>query len=192
MIDFTEFFGADINNTKFPKDRRMKIIEDNNIIGMSSENIRFLINELVKKYAKTYLEVGTYQGCSLISAALYNPHVRCIGIDNFSKFNKNKHGKWTCSSSDVIQKNIEKMDLSNVEFIQGDYKTELLKLFEKEKELKIDVYLYDGLHDYQSQIDGLNIIKPYLSESCIILVDDLEFSGVKKANIEWFEKKQRF
>ena len=72
----------------FPKERRMKVIKERRVDGMSSENIRFLINELVRLFAPkgVYFEVGIYRGCSLLSAALFNPKTRCIGIDDFSQF----------------------------------------------------------------------------------------------------------
>jgi len=79
---------VDFKTDVHPKDRRMNILSKGLVKGMSTENIAFFINEIVKTIAckGVYLEVGTFNGYSLLSAALYNPSTRCIGIDNFSQF----------------------------------------------------------------------------------------------------------
>lgn len=184
MLTFDECF-KDIMNDEYPNDRRMKVISDKNINGHSSENIRFIINECVRRYAKTYLEIGVFQGCSIISAAIYNEHVECIGIDSFIGMGKN-------SSVKRVNNNLSKLNLKNVQIIQNDYQEGLLKLFLNRPDLKIDVYFYDGDHSYEHQKKGLDIIKPYLNEKCVILVDDAIWVDVNRANMDWLEENKDF
>jgi len=169
-----------------PKDRRMAVVEQLGIKGMSTENVRYVINELVKQYAKTYLEVGSYQGSTVISAALFNPDVRCIAIDNFSEFDE--HG---VNKSTLLQ-NIKNAGVSNIELYDNDYEIAIADLFEKEPDLKVDVYFYDGNHTYEHQLNGLNLIKEHLSDKCIVFVDDCNWSHVQKANLDWLSENEGF
>ena len=180
------------NNYKtdlLPKDRRMKILKDNQIKGMSSENIRFFTNEIVKKFARggIYLEVGMYRGCSLLSAALFNPTTRCIGIDNFSSSdpeNKNK---------DILKNNLHKFgNPKNIEYYLMDYKQAIENIFFREPNLKIDVYYYDGSHSYKDQLNGLRIMLPHLSEKCVVLIDDVNRKGPEQANQDFIRKNSDF
>jgi len=176
-------FKEDPNKALYPIDNKMKFLEDLGVEGMSSENIRYIINYLVKNYAKTYLEVGTYKGCSLISAK-YKNDARCIAIDNFSQFlGKNPKRDF---KSNMIKANID------IEFYEGDYRHLIPNIFKKEPNLKIDVYFYDGDHSYENQLNGLNIIKPYLADKCIIIVDDAAWPDPNKANLEWLSQNKDF
>jgi len=181
-----KYFTNNYKTILYPIDRRMDIIKTLNIKGMNTENIRFIINDLVKKYAKTYLEIGTYQGSSIISAAIFNNNVRCIAIDNFSQFDNNGVNK------SILLNNIKNAEINNIELIDKDYKIAITELFKNEPNLKIDIYFYDGNHSYENQLNGLNIIKPYLSKSCIIFIDDTNYDRVLKANQHWLTENTDF
>jgi len=181
-----ELFGEDYNNALFPIDRKLKIISDLGIDGMSTENIRYTINEFVRRYAKTYLEIGSYRGSTLISSAIYNNDVRCISIDNFSEFDQNGTNKST------LLNNIQKANVSNIELYDMDYVAGVKHIFDLEPELKIDVYFYDGNHTYDNQLNGLNILTDYMSDSCIIFVDDINCECVDTANDEWLKNNPDF
>ena len=174
-----KLFIGDPNKAKFPIDRRMKVLSDNNLEGMSSENIKLVINECVKLFAKTYLEIGTYKGNTLISAK-YNNSARCIAIDNFSEFNSNNN------NIHELYYNLKRFNCG-AEFYEGDYNKVIIDIFKNEPNLKIDVYLYDGPHDYNNQINGLNIIQPYLSDKAIMLIDDASWTNVNNANLDWLK-----
>jgi hypothetical protein len=60
--EIKKLFKEEPNKALYPIDNKMKFLESLGIVGMSSENIRYVINYLVKNYAKTYLEVGN-SGC---------------------------------------------------------------------------------------------------------------------------------
>ena len=155
----------------YPKDRRMAILKD--VHTLSTENIKFLINEIVRLYAKVYLEVGVFKGGSLLSAALFNT-ARCIGIDNFSEFkDKNNNLK-------TLETNLEKFSLLNINFYNMDYKKAIKKIFNETPSLKIDCYFYDGAHNREDSITGLEIMSPHLSEKCIIIADDTNWAGPRE------------
>jgi len=191
-------YWIDYKKNLNPNDRRMKILEDNNVRGMSTENIRFLFNEIIKRFAPNgnYLEVGIFRGCSLLSAALFNPSTRCIGIDNFSEFNYNSEG-WRPSdglnNEEEFRSNLAKFSsVENIEWYNGDYREIIKNLFEKEPKLKVNVYFYDGEHSYENQIEGLRAMLPHLSEKSIIIVDDLNWEQVEKANEDFIKENSEF
>lgn len=180
-MKISEYFEVSYKTAEFPKDRRMKVVSENNINGMSSENIRFIMNEICRLYCKDlYVEVGSWEGCSLISSALYNKKAKFIGIDNFSQFE---------GSLDKIKANIEKMKMKNVSVVEGDYQKTIPEILTPKS---IDIYFYDGNHSYQDQIKGLDIIKPYLKDKCIIFVDDSSWIEPQKANNDWLEQNKDF
>jgi hypothetical protein len=172
-----------------PKDRRMKAIEGEKVYGMNTENIRLLINEIVKRFAKNgvYLEIGTLNGSSLLSAALFNPSTRCIGIDDFSELNPEGTNEL------ILKGNLEKFgNPKNIEFYNLDYREAVKVLFSKEPHLTINVYYFDGPHKYEDQINGLNLVLPYLSERCVILVDDVTWFQVDMANKKFLKANTDF
>lgn len=183
-----------------PKNRRMKVLKDKKIDGMSSENIRYLINEVVKRSVKngTYLEVGTYRGCSLLSACLFNRSTRCIGIDDFSEFDGTKVIKnGLCidkkDNKKILKKNLQKFrNPKNIEFYEEDYEKAIKKIFSKEPKLKIDCYFYDGEHSYENQLNGLQIVLPHLKKKCIIFIDDVNFKEVEKATQDFMKMYPEF
>jgi hypothetical protein len=172
-----------------PKDRRMNILLEKGVEGMSTENIRFLFNEIVNKYAHNgvYLEVGMYRGCSLLSAALFNESTRCIGIDNFSQFDKER------KNQELLKNNLSKFNNpENIEWYNKDYKEAIKDIFSKEPDLIVDVYFYDGNHSYRDQFDGLKIMLPYLADRCIIIVDDFNWEEVENANANFIKENPFF
>ena len=174
-----------------PKDDRMKILDLYSIKGMSSHNIRYFINEFSRQYidyskGEKYLEIGTYHGCSLLSSALFNKH-DCIGVDNFSLFNSKGDNKKICKSN--IDK-VNKLYNGTVNVIDMDFRMFFKQYSNKISNIKI--YFYDGAHDYQSQLDGLELVIPMLCENCIIFVDDVNIGGVRKANDEFIRRHSDF
>jgi hypothetical protein len=65
--------------------------DDQNILsGFSGEKLVGAIQRLIRTQNESesscYLEVGVFQGLTLLSASLANPEVACYGVDNFSFF----------------------------------------------------------------------------------------------------------
>lgn len=182
-------YWADCYSDSNPKDRRMKVIEEKNVHGMNTENIRLLINEIVKRFAKkgVYLEIGTLKGSSLLSAALFNTSTRCIGIDNFSELDL--EGK----NEIILRENLEKFgNPKNIEFYNMDYRDAFKSIFLKDPNLKINVYYLDGSHKYEDEIKGFNLALPYLSKECAILIDDVTWFQVDMAKKQFLKENHDF
>jgi len=161
----------DIEHNIHPKDRRMQILADRNVEGMGTENIHYLVNELIRRHFPkgTYLEFGTYRGLSLLAASIYNKELKATGIDMFIGFKEIDPNE----TRKKVKENINKFkDITgDVQFIEADW-TQYIKTLKKKS---IDVYYYDALHDFTSTYQGLKQIIPYLKDKCIILMDDINY-----------------
>ncbi|MGA7938156.1 MAG: tetratricopeptide repeat protein, partial [Kovacikia sp.] len=98
-------------------------------------------------------------------------------VDNFSEF-------------DPAGRNLEKL-LQNLEafhleeqvlFCNQDFEAFFADLRQLQTVDRIGVYLYDGAHDYRSQLMGLLLAKPFLADRALIIVDDSNWDGVQQAN----------
>lgn len=180
-----------------PKNRRMKVIDELGIKGMSTENIRFLFNEICKQKQGFYLECGMLQGSSLISAAYMNEG-QYVGIDNFTEFDnwkpklkKGDTNKGTKSNMRLLLENIRKTKQLNILPVAGDFET-FLPVVTNIIGRPIDVYFYDAKHDEESQYRGLEMAKKYLAKDAVIIVDDLNFERVERANDRWVKDNPEF
>lgn len=114
-----------------------------------------------------YLEVGTYNGKSLIAAMLKNTLHETYACDNFSQFNDT-------SSQEILFDNLARYGLKDkVTFFNDDFKKILDGRFIKKP---IGLYLYDGAHNLESQYQGIKIAEPLLSNSALIIVDDWRYA----------------
>ncbi len=161
-----------------PSNNRIQPLIKTGLINSKRENNYFLINILAKEYLsrKTYLEIGTHRGASLISAAWRNPTTRCIGIDHFEL-----HCKPGEDIEQQLKININYYETENVEYYKMEGNKGIEYLFKKEPDLKIDMFYYDATHEYKPQLETMQKMVPYLADNCIICVDDLNIPGVLNA-----------
>ena len=134
-----------------------------------------------------YLEIGVFRGKTLLTNAVSNPHVRCVGIDNFSLFNESKTNK------EIVEKKIKELNLKNVELLDMDYEFALdnLNKFLKKDE-KVGVFFIDGPHDYRSQLIPLLKIEKYLANKSIIIIDDANYAHVRQATKDFLTINNSF
>jgi len=153
-----------------PIDRRMDIVREKlDGTAMSVENTRFLINEIVRRHATDfYVEVGVWVGHSLMSAALYNEDVTCIGIDDFSEHPDKAR----------LLRNMKHMP-NNAFLIREKFQTAIPKL--RKLVGKVDVYYYDGDHSQHATLLGLCMALPLMRDHSYILLDDLRMQSVRLA-----------
>lgn len=133
-----------------------------------------------------YVEVGVFQGLTLLSSALANPNAFFYGIDNFAFFDSKGQNKA------LIDDRIQKLKLKNISLINEDYENALENLSKYIGNKKIGVYFVDGPHDYRSQMMCLLLIKPYLADNAVILVDDSNYRHVRQANRDFLISNTEF
>lgn len=142
--------------------------------GMSGHKTRHLYNNICSLKGINYLEIGTWKGSSFISS-LYHNDINAIVIDNWKEFDGPKI---------EFLSNVEKFcSGASFKLIEADcFKIEdddILKVYDS-----IDVYLYDGAHDYDSQKKAITYYSHLLSKYSIIIIDDFRSDTPNWANVK--------
>ncbi len=128
-----------------------------------------------------YLEVGVYQGLTLLSVADMYPGVACFGVDNFSILDPEG------SNLKIVQDGIAAYQASNATLINLDFEVALKSLEKHTEGQKIAVYFVDGPHDYRSQLICLTLAVRYLHENAVILIDDANYHFVRQATHDFLD-----
>lgn len=157
--------------------------------GLSSNRVRHLLNSICSNEGMKYLEVGTYLG-STFCAAIQNNPVEAYAVDNWETQNlqpfKNLH-EISQSSLDQFRENVKKYKgNSKVRLINADCKN----LVPQDFRSKVNCVFYDGNHDYQEQLQCLEVIKNLVEDTFILVIDDANFYGVVESAEEFVRKNE--
>jgi hypothetical protein len=133
-----------------------------------------------------YLEVGVFEGLTLLSVSGANPQTACYGIDNYKA--------WVQGETNFkrFQHRKEKLQLTNAHILNEDFEDALLNLKARIGDKKIGVYFIDGPHDYRSQLTCLLFALPYLHENAVIIIDDCNYRHVRQANADFLVSHPEF
>jgi hypothetical protein len=175
-----ELHGAPIDavNTVMPgelKDRLRPLLD---IPRMSTLAVAGALNRAVATMpaGRSFVNVGVWQGFTFLSALAGNPGVRCIGVDNFSEFN---------APREAFRERFERAGGPAHSFHEMDYRD----YFERVHEGPIGVYLYDGEHSYDNQLQGLEAAERFLSEDCLLVVDDTNRAEPRQATLDFVARR---
>jgi len=146
---------------------------------MSTYAIGMLINKIVRDMQNNecYVNIGVWNGFTLLAGMLCNPEKKCIGIDNFSEFGGPK---------DDFKKRFMTSKTNSHSFYNMDYK----QYFEGYHESKIGFYFYDGNHTYRNQFDGLKLAEPFLADNAIIMIDDINWHEPEQATNDFINHSE--
>lgn len=144
------------------------------------------LSEIAVNDDSCYLEVGVFQGLTLLSVGLAIPNQSAFGIDNFAFFDPDNR------NLEIVRERQNKLKLNNVNIINEDYEDALENLGKHIGTKKVAVYFVDGPHDYRSQLMCLELIKPFLAENAVILVDDCNYLHVRQANRDFLVTNPSF
>jgi predicted O-methyltransferase YrrM len=135
------------------------------VSGMTSINKQRLLNVgfFCLDPGEAYLEVGTYNGKSLIGAVLGNPARPVHACDDFSEFQGS-------NTLNVLQANLARYEiLTEVQFHNGDFRQTFAT---GRVDSPVGLYFYDGAHDELSQYEGIALAEPLLADQALVIVDD--------------------
>lgn len=165
------------------------ITDDKVLTGFSGYRMIRLLQNVSKvrlDSSTCYVEVGVFQGLTLLSVAKVVENAQIYGIDNFAFFDRN--GK----NISIINERTKKLQLNNVNIINEDYEDALEDLSKHIGSKKVGVYFVDGPHDYRSQLICLELIKPFLADDAIIIIDDCNYRHVRQANRDFLFNNKGF
>lgn len=145
------------------------------ITGLTSNRVRHLLNNLCQIDNAVYMEVGVYTG-STFFAALQNNSIKAYAVDHFKSENIRPE------RDDIDWQNNENPLQSFINNSQKYIGTNSIKLLDKDvrtiipsdihPEYKPNIIFYDGNHDYDEQLSGLNNLLPSFSDTFILVIDD--------------------
>jgi len=141
--------------------------------GMSGIKTRHLYNNLCSIDNLNYLEIGTWKGSSFISACFQN-NINSLVIDNWSEFGSVKEEFLNNYKKYCSDKSLNLFEKDCFQITKDDINT----VFNS-----IDVYLYDGAHDYESQKKAITYYKNFFSEYVIIIIDDFRADTPSNAQV---------
>lgn len=178
LAELPAFYNNWGSDAVCPKSDRFQQVL-NQIQGMTTPNVMQLLNAAVAclEPDEIYCEVGCFRGTTLIGALLDQGDRMAYAVDNFSEFDRSGEGE------SKLLHNLETFGLADrVCFCNQDFEEFFYDLAQLPLEDKIGVYLYDGAHDYRSQLMGLLQARPFLADRALIIVDDSNWSAVQQAN----------
>lgn len=122
-----------------------------------------------------YLEIGVFQGLTLVSAALEAPAMPCLGVDNFRILDPES------KNLSIVNQRIATFATANARLLNMDFEAALESLDVHTGGRKVAVYFVDGPHDYRSQLICLLLAKRHLHERAVIVIDDANYADVRMA-----------
>jgi hypothetical protein len=164
------------------------IFQDPLLSGLSGKKLICLLQQFASqlKNDDCYVEIGVFQGLTLLSVAkVLNDHL-AFGVDNFKQFDRNG---WNFR---IVRERSEKLSINNAKIINEDYEDALNSLDNYLAGKKIGLYFIDGPHDYRSQLMCLLLARSYLSKNAVIIVDDSNYHHVRQANCDFLHTNPEF
>jgi len=167
----------EVFNTRLPCEQwsmRRRLKNVCRIPRMSTFAIGAIINRGVSQLppGQAFVNVGVWNGYTLLSGMVGNADAKCIGVDNFSHNN---------SPRDEFLERFDQARGRDHEFHERDYR----EYFADVHSGPIGFYLFDGPHTYRDQLDGLKVAEPFFAENCIVMVDDSNWDQVRRANFDF-------
>lgn len=149
------------------------------LAGISGLKTVGLLQRLQRLFATDagacYLEIGVFQGLTLLSAALEAPTMPCFGVDNFRILDPDS------KNLSIVKERIEAFTAKNARLLNMDFETALENINRHVGARKITVYFVDGPHDYRSQLVCLLLAKRFLNERAVLVIDDANYADVRMA-----------
>tara|TARA_B100000424_G_scaffold232009_1_gene194578 strand:- start:33 stop:692 length:660 start_codon:yes stop_codon:yes gene_type:complete len=165
--------AATDNNSRFNP-------EGYDVLGLSSDKVRHLLNNLCSERGTVYADVGCYMGSTLFAALYKNSAVNAYAIDDFSdgviKPKKKDLGdKFDVENPiDEMVKNADKW--MNLDTSVGFAVKPVLQWLPN-KEYRPDVIFYDGeVGDNMNK--NLEHLHEQAKDTYILVIDDANFNGV--------------
>jgi len=150
-----------------------------NFTQKASANLMQLLNFAVScmENQEIYCEVGCFQHETVIGALLDNPYCEAYAINN------DWESERMVEYRQNLLKHISAFKLEDKVHLQDrDFEELFVGLQRANFDKKIGTYFYNGKSDYRSQILGFNLIKPFLAQRSLIVINNSFYPEVQQAN----------
>jgi protein O-GlcNAc transferase len=150
-----------------PISRELEAIA-NQVHGTTTLSILQLLNSAVGSLAlgEVYCEIGCFQGRSLIASLMGHPDKMAYAVDGFAEINLQNQ------NADKLADNLAKFNLSDQVFVCAQEFEEFFgELSSLELEDRIGVFFYDAAQDYRSQLLAMQLVKPFLADQAVIIIN---------------------
>jgi hypothetical protein len=143
---------------------------------MSRLPIAATLQRAVKQMSSehAFINVGVWNGFTMLSAMAGNEDKTCIGVDNFSEFGGPKE--------DFLTQFLTRRSRCH-RFYDLDYRD----FFAEGIDQPLGAYLYDGEHSYANQYNGLMAADPFFVEGSVVVVDDTNLARARDATLQFVE-----
>lgn len=163
---------------------------ENSLTGYSGTKIIATLQALTRLFStlndSCYLEIGVFQGLTLLSVASACRSIPCYGVDNFAYFDPDN------KNFNIVKQRMQQLSVKNAHILNQDYEDVLAELENHIGTQKVGVYFVDGPHDYRSQLMCLELALPQLHDRAVIVVDDCNYNHVRQANRDFLTVHPEF
>lgn len=141
--------------------------------GMSGFKTRHLYNNMCALPGAKYLEIGTFKGSSFVSAMYGNAGCTGFCVDNWSEF----------GGRDDFWRNMEAY-VPDADVVVHD--KDCWTVTQQDVPAPINIFLYDGAHNYEAQKRAITYFEPFFAKHVIIMVDDwaCDWVDVKRGTMD--------
>jgi hypothetical protein len=141
---------------------------------MSTFAVGALLNRAVAEMEPRYafLNIGVWHGFTLLAGMAGNPDKLCIGVDNFSQFD---------GPREAFYERFRAIAGGAHRFHEMDYREYFARIHRE----ALGVYLYDGDHRYDHQLEGLRVAEPHFGPNCLVFVDDTNEVEPRQATLDF-------
>jgi hypothetical protein len=145
--------------------------------GLTSPRVETLLNSLAQGI-NTYLEVGAAMGATFCATIKNNP-IHAIAVDNWKQniqpVRSAELGTLPENSVQQFIENVKKhKGQATVDILNGDLFSADVSRFST----NIEMFFYDGPHDFESTKRAVLHYYPVLADECIIIFDDANWKPV--------------
>ena len=139
--------------------------------GMSSPRVCVFLNRLVASMdpGEHYLEIGSWKGLTLLSAARGNKGKLCVACDRFRWWGR--YTGWGVVARRALQRNVERYRGECAEIRLFEMPSRRL-FAERLVEGPVGIYFYDGDHTFEGTREAIREGARILSRRAVVLVDD--------------------
>lgn len=185
LLDYGPF-ALERQNTRLPLPSLQRDPAFGRLAGipkMSTFTIGGIVNAAVSDMRRdcAFVNVGVWHGYTFLAGLHGNGDARAVAIDNFSEF------QTLGNPRREFLRHLREVAGERQLFIERDYRDVLRDGFGE----SIGVYMYDGAHTYEDQLDGLRLAEPFFADGCIVIVDDANWAAPREATYDFIAQSSR-